>query len=109
MGLWAILPVKCYEETNSALSGNSFEAKLLLLSKLEQITLLVVMRPEPKAVSVARSCGARTISIVDLPVWETGLSRALHLAAAAGAARAMMLNPAFSPTDADFINTLLQL
>ena len=106
MSLWAILPVKSYEETTLNSTG-SLESTLSFLKTISQITTIIVMSPDPKAVAVARHSGARTISIADLPAWETGLSRALHLAAAAGIWRAMVINPAFAPLDYQFFDLLL--
>jgi 2-phospho-L-lactate guanylyltransferase (CobY/MobA/RfbA family) len=107
MGLWAIIPIKSYATGQVNGIGSSFEDMLLVLQAVKQVTTIVVMTPDPKAVSVARSFGARTISVADLPAWETGLSRALQLAAAAGTARAMVFNPTAPLFDVQFLDTLL--
>ena len=105
--LWAILPVKSYRTVGTVSSTGSLEETLSFLKTVSNITTIIVMSPDAKAVAVARSFGVRTISIADLPAWTTGLSRALHLAAAAGVLRAMVLNPAFLCLDSHFFNQLL--
>lgn len=107
MGLWAIIPVKVYAETRTVDGGKALEDTLLLLNRVRWITTTVVMTLDPKAGAIARNLGARTISIADVAAWETGLSRALNLAAAAGTARALVLNPKAGPLDYDFLDTLL--
>jgi len=105
--LWAILPVKSYDAFAAISPTGSLEETLSFLKTIKNITTIIVMSPDAKAVAVARSLGVRTISIADLPAWKTGLLRALHLAAAAGAWRAMVLNPAFPCLDSDLFNQLL--
>ena len=109
MSLWAILPTKSYDEIEAKTSRGSLEATLTFLRAIQKITTIVVMSPDPKVVAVAHQFNARTISIADLPAWETGLARALHLAAASGVWRAMILNPAFSTLDIQFFDHLLSL
>jgi len=108
MSVWAILPIKSYER-NSSLPIASLENKLLLLRQVERITTTVVMSPDPKAVSVARHYGVRTISVADLSGWETGLVRALYLAAVVGGSQVMVINPALPVFDPVFLNRLVSV
>jgi len=112
MSTWAVLPVKSYQSSPFHQEGDktaSLEHKLELLRSIPQIASTVVMSPDPKAISVARQYGARTIVLGDLPQWETGLNRVFQLARVEGVWRSMLVNPAFPLADAQYITHLLTL
>ena len=88
MTLWAIVPVKPLQRGKSRLAGALsaderthlnqvlLEHTLKTLNELEQIEQVLVVSPDPQALTVARAFGARTVREDGTPHLNTALTRA---------------------------------
>jgi 2-phospho-L-lactate guanylyltransferase len=108
MTLWAIVPVKPLRRGKSRLAGllsederTELNRKLLqhtiqTLSDLKELEEVLVISRDPHALSLARSCGARTVRENGQPELNTALKRATVIAQVY-ATRGVLVLPADLP------------
>ncbi len=88
MTLWAIVPVKPLQRGKSRLAGALsaeerthlnqvlLEHTLKTLNELDEVDQVLVVSPDPQALTVARALGARTVREDGAPHLNTALTRA---------------------------------
>lgn len=108
MTLWAIVPVKPLRRGKSRLAGTLSEDErttlnrkllehtLTTLSNLKELEEVLVISRDPQALTVARSCGARTVRENGQPELNTALKRATVIAQVY-ATRGVLVLPADLP------------
>ena len=120
MTLWAIVPVKPLQRGKSRLAGALsaderahlnqvlLEHTLTTLNQIDEVEQVLVVSPDPQALTIARAHGARTVREDGAPHLNTALTRATVVSKVYATSSVLILPadlPLISRTD---IQTLIQ-